>query len=137
MNSVMSYYAADKDIRAQIKANPGKIDYADKAFRNCVYVNYWYYKPGETVEILENGKLLEVSKVEDEDPLFNVNRYLPSFIKKPVFNDKYEKALNRHMFAAKARTSRGKITVRIKDASGNVIREETLARPKAFAPDME
>lgn len=137
MNSVMSYYSKDKDIRAQMETYPTRIDYADKRFRNMVYVNYWYYKPGETVEILENGKPLEVSKVNDEDPLINVNRYLVTFVKKPVFNAKYEKYGNRHMFAAKARTSKGRIVVRIKDAEGNVLREETLVRPKAFAPDME
>ncbi len=137
MNSVMSYYAHDKDIRAQMKTYPDRVDYADKRFRNWIYVNYWFYKPGETVEILENGKPLEVSKVNDEDPLFNVNKYLPSFIDKPEFNEKYQKIGNRHMFAAKARTSRGKVTVRIKDAGGNVIREEVLVRPKAFAADME
>ena len=75
--------------------------------------------------------------VSDEDPLFNVNKYLPSFINKPVFNDKYERIINRHMFAAKARTARGKVLIRVKDAEGNVIREETLTRPKAFSPDME
>ena len=137
MNTVMSYYAKDKDIRAQMKTYPDRVDYSDKRFRNCVYVNYWYYKPGETVEILENGKLLETVKVDDEDPLFNLNKYLPSFVNKPVFNEKYQKIGNKHMFAAKARTSRGKITVRVKDASGNVVREETLVRPKAFSADME
>ncbi len=137
MNSVMSYYAKDKDIRAQMKTYPDRTDYADKRFRNFIYVNCWYLRPGWTVEILENGKPLEVNMVSDEDPLFNVNKYLPSFINKPVFNDKYERIINRHMFSAKARTARGRVLVRVKDAEGNVIREETLTRPKAFSPDME
>ena len=40
------------------------------------------------------------------------------------------------MFKAQAKTRKGKILVRVRDASGAVIREETLSRPGTFSREM-
>lgn len=137
MNAVRDYYANDPDIRREMETYPDMPDYADPKYTNCVYVNYWYYKPGETVEILESGKPLTVAKVKDDDPVRNVNKAVPSFKRSPKYKESHAHPHSRHMFAAKASKAKTPIVVRVRDKEGKIIYEEKLVRPKAFSPDMQ
>ena len=67
---VAKYYASTPSVRAEIEEYGERTDYSSLGGSNWVYVNYWGIEPGQTVEIQEKGKSLEVEKVSDEDPLF-------------------------------------------------------------------
>ena len=134
MNAVAKRYAADKDIRALLAACPGRDDYAAKEYRNCVYINYWMLRDGETVEALENGRPLEVEQVNDEDPLYLLNLHLPDFLESGKHSR--GKVGNLHMFRAKAQSARTPVTVRVRNAAGEIVREAVLQRPGVFDENM-
>lgn len=133
MNEVGRYYRNDPDIRKQMEMYPRRLDYGDRKYANYVYVNYWAFRPGDSVEVLENGKPLSVSLTHNEDPLFNVNYYVPMVAKGESYTESHSTSDCNHMFIAKARTKTGKILVRIKDSAGTVIYQETMHRPKTFS----
>lgn len=137
MNTVAKHYRKDKDIRRQLEKYPQRLDYADKEFRNMILVNYWMYKSGQTVEVFENGRLLDVEKVTYEDPLFNVSYYLHLFLDHLPVKPSQKTIINRHAFAARANSSKSDVLVRVKDAEGKVIYEELVKRPKPFTYEMK
>ncbi|MBQ7610587.1 MAG: calcineurin-like phosphoesterase C-terminal domain-containing protein [Bacteroidales bacterium] len=134
MNAVAKRYAADKDIRALLAACPGRDDYAAREYRNYVYINYWMLRDGETVEALENGRPLEVEQVNDEDPLYLLNLHLPDFLESGKHSR--GKVGNLHMFRAKAQSARTPVTVRVRNAAGEIVREAVLQRPGVFDENM-
>lgn len=137
MNSVGEYYKNDPDIREQLEKYPKRLDYSESAYANNVMINYWMYKPGQTVEVYEDGKLLTTKAVNYEDPLFNVNYHIRTFKKELPIRPGQSTVTSDHMFIAKARTSTSPITVRVKDESGKLIHEETMTRPKKFHANMQ
>ena len=136
LNRVGRKYRRDKDIRRQMAAFPKRTDYADDRFRNGVLVNYWMWRPGETVSMYENGKPLEVKKVKWEDPLFNLDYYVGAFLSGNPIAPSQDKVPNRHMFAATAASARSTVRVVVTAPDGTVLHEETIRRPKAFGPRM-
>ena len=136
LNRVGRYYRRNKNVRAQMAAFPKRTDYADDRYRNGILVNYWMYRPGETVSIYEDGKPLKVKKVKWEDPLFNINYYVESYLSANPVAPSQEKVGNRHMFAATAASARSTVRVVVTAADGTVLHEETVRRPKAFKPRM-
>ena len=138
MNTVRDWFAGDAAFRRELDICGERTDYADPAYRNCIYVNYWMFQPGETVEILEKGKPLPVERVTDEDPLFDLG-FCPQWqgVAGAKLFVSHKARSSRHMFRAKARTARGEITVRVLDADGKVIRTETMVRPRPFSPEAD
>lgn len=137
MNEVAKYYASTPSVRAEIEEYGERTDYSSLGGSNWVYVNYWGIEPGQTVEIQEKGKSLEVEKVSDEDPLFAVS-FAPQWRdeeESEIFVS-HKKKVSYHMFRAKAKTSRRPITVIVRDAEGNIVRTETMKRPRAFSNDI-
>ena len=137
MNEVAKYYASTPSVRAEIEEYGERTDYSSLGGSNWVYVNYWGIEPGQTVEIQEKGKSLEVEKVSDEDPLFAVS-FAPQWRdeeESEIFVS-HKKKVSYHMFRAKAKTARRPITVIVRDAEGNMVRTETMKRPRAFSNDI-
>jgi len=132
MNAVGEYYRGDATIAVQRRLYPERADYGRPEYANCVYVNYWAYRPGQRVEMYEQGRPLEVVQVEDEDPLYNLSHYLPLLAEKPVYKQSNAKVFCHHMFAAKARTATAPVEIRITEADGTLLHRETLERPKPF-----
>ena len=128
MNTVRSYFSKSEELKAIRGKNPEIPDYSDPKYTNCIWVNYWYWHPGDVVEILENGKALKVEKITEMDPLFDVNYNL---------NGHHKCVSGRRIFSAKARTRTGKVLVRIRNKEGKVVYEEALKRPKAFSATMQ
>ncbi len=138
MNAVRAFYQNDPQMRKEIEKYGTHIDYAAKEYTNWIYVNYWQFRPGETVEILENGRPLAVERTADEDPLFSVS-FAPVWAGvegAKIFTSHKSRSSN-HMFRARAKTAKGKILVRVRNASGEVVREEMLTRPGTFSRDMQ
>ena len=133
LNSVRKRYSEDAGIRAQMEAYPRRTDYADSSFADMVAVNYWMWREGETVEMLENGKPLKVEKVDWEDPLFNLSYYLPRWKAAGGTASSQKQIHNRHMFAARTADAASPVTVIVRDRDGRVIHRETMKRPRKFS----
>ena len=128
MNTVRSYFSKSAELKALREKNHEIPDYTDPKYANCIWVNYWYWHPGDIVEILENGRALKVEKITEMDPLFDVNYNL---------NGHHKNIPGRRIYSAKARTRTGKVLVRIRNREGEIVYEEALKRPKAFSPVMQ
>lgn len=137
MNKVADYYNADANVRAQMEKYPKRLDYGNGTYKNQILINYWMHKPGQKVQVFEDGKALSVKSVTYEDPLFNICYHIRTFLKQLPITPSQTTVTAKHMFVAQAKTATSPVTVRILDESGKVIREETLVRPKDFGPDME
>lgn len=136
MNGVREYCRHDRDMRALLKMHPDKDDYSRKEFADKVMVNWWAYEPGLELQMFEDGKPLEVKAVDLEDPLYFICYDIP-YMKKKGFKKGNGKQTAFHTFMAAAATSDSPVTVRVVNAAGEVLHEETLERPKQFGPAAE
>lgn len=139
MNEVAKYYEANADVRFQmgIYAPEHKHDFADGSFENQIFVNYWFYRPGETVHVIEDGVELAVSMEKMEDPFYNIAYFVPESVKAGKFKSGLCKYRYPHMFVAKARTATSPVIIRVTNEKGDVVREQTLERPKAFSAEID
>ena len=133
INAVGDFYRNDPQCRIFHELYPARSWYADPAFANMIYVNYWGYAPGEKVEIFEDGKPLVVSKSNLDEPLYVITYVTPKLDKdstpsKSAMKDRKTP----HSFVATAATATAPILVRVTGADGKVLHEETVIRPKAF-----
>lgn len=60
MNSLARHWASDDQCRWILDAIDRYVDYTDPCYRNGVLVNCWSWSEGDTVEIMEDGRPLEV-----------------------------------------------------------------------------
>ncbi|MBO4446812.1 MAG: calcineurin-like phosphoesterase C-terminal domain-containing protein, partial [Bacteroidales bacterium] len=58
LNVVGKAYAASKEIKTLFSTRPERVNYSNPKWKNCILVNYWYWRPGDRVEMFENGKAL-------------------------------------------------------------------------------
>lgn len=138
MNEVGKAYASNPGARLQQETFDGsRLDYSLPKYRNWVYVNYWGWVPGQTVEIYEDGKSLEVIKTINEDPMHNFTFDIPRLLNPPPHVHHRSTEHTQHMFRAKASSADKDITVVIKDENGKVVRTETMHRPKPFSLNMK
>lgn len=138
MNEVGKYYASHDDVRFQMSLYKDfKHDFAEKKFKNQIFVNYWFHRPGETVHIIENGVELAVEQANMEDPLYNIIYFVPESVKAGELKKSLRKYRYPHMFTATAKTATAPVLIRITDADGRVVREQELVRPKAFDENID
>ena len=133
LNAVGDFYRNDEGCRIFHRLYPDRTWYADPAYTNMIYVNYWGYIPGQTVEILEDGKPLEVSQTLRDDPLYVITYITPMLGEgsKPSKSNLKDRK-NSHSFVATATTATAPVCVRVKDPEGKVVYEQNLFRPKPF-----
>ena len=131
MNTAAAYLKADDHVAKRTAKSPYVTDYAAYKGKNEVYANIWFWQPGWKVEMLEGGRKLKVERIDATDPLLLATRNPESYYR----NERH--IVNKHLFAATARSPRSTITVRILDEDGNVLHSEKMIRPKAFSLDME
>ena len=133
INAVGDFYRNDPQCRIFHKLYPDRSWYADSRFKNMVYVNYWGYAPGQKVEIFEDGKPLEVEKSNLDEPLYVITYVTPALDESSVPSKSSMKDRKTpHSFVAYAATATKPVTVRVSDADGQVLYEETMERPKPF-----
>ena len=140
MNAVSAFYAAEPGVRDMVARVPNTVDYASEEYRNMLLVNDWFLRAGDTLEAWESrgcfGRKvpLAVEPVEGRDPLFDLH----FFMRDGAVKDKYKKArtkdVNRHLFLVRTSGPRTKVTLRVRDASGAVVRETVVRRPLPFRP---
>jgi len=133
LNEVGHYYRLDNVLDFQRSIYPNRVNYADKKFANKVMVNFWADRAGLKLEMLQNGKPLEVTKVTDlEDPLYNISVYAPGSVREREYKKSHDNIGNLHMYIAQATDATSPVEVRVLDKNGKVICSETVIRPKAF-----
>ena len=133
INAVGDFYRNDSQCRIFHRLYPERSWYADPGFRNMIYVNYWGYAPGQKVEIFEDGKPLSVEKSSLDEPLYVITHVTPKLddSSEPSKSNMKDRKTP-HSFIAYATTADKPVIVRVSDASGKVLYEETMERPKPF-----
>lgn len=132
MNEVGKAYRNNKYCKLQHAKYPDTINYyADKKYRNYIYVNFWGTRPGDTLEVLEDGKPLVDEGRADADPTKNFAYELKYYMNngKTHKNDSCS-----HMHEYRTSSAKSLITVRVKGADGSVRFEQEYRRPLPFEP---
>ena len=133
LNEVGHYYKLDNVLAFQREYYPDRVNYADPEFTNKVMVNFWCDREGLTLEMLQNGKPLKVTKVDNlEDPLYNISYYAPAVLKERAYKKSHDNIGNAHMYIAQASDATSPVEVRVRDSKGNIVCSETVIRPKSF-----
>lgn len=148
LNTVGKAYASSQEWKAVKMGRPKRIDYSEAKWKNCVLVNYWYYHPGDKVEVLENGIPLKLMTRRAEDPVVVFQKDIPY-----VFSDQsypnpkegyYVKFHNiqpvsgiRFGYIFKASSATSSLLLRICAEDGTVKYEENISRPIAFNPTLK
>lgn len=133
INAVGDFYRNDPQCRIFHELYPERSWYADPAFANMIYVNYWGYAPGQKVEIFEDGKALDVKKSNLDEPLYVITYMTPKLDggSQPSKSNLKDRKTP-HSFVATASTATAPVLVRVSDPDGKVLYEETVIRPKQF-----
>lgn len=138
INKVGEFYRNDPQCRIFHKLYPDRSWYADPRFRNMIYVNYWGYAPGQKVEIIEDGKSLEVSKSKLDEPLYVITYITPKLDDSSVpSKSNLKDRRTPHSFVATASSATAPVLVRVTGADGKVLYEEELIRPKEFDKNIQ
>lgn len=133
LNAVGDFYRNDEGCRLFHELYPERSWYADPAFENMIYVNYWAYAPGQKVEIFEDGKPLAVKQSGLDEPLYVITYVTPGLTRSSTPSKSAVKDRKTpHSFVATATTATAPILVRVSDADGKVLYEQSVIRPKTF-----
>lgn len=136
MNSVGACYRASEGIARQQELAPTRANYGAPEFENCVFVNYWAWEDGHTVEMYENGKRLKVVNKRHEDPVKNFAYDVERILNPVEHHGVRAKDACNHMFEAKCSSATSDVEVLIKDRDGKILFRETVKRPLAFSLDL-
>lgn len=135
MNAVGEAYRSSEGIRRQQEMFPGsRIDYGARKWRNYVFVNYWGWEPGDTVEMYEKGRRLKTEATRYEDPAKNFAYELPRVMSPYKHSRKSSSDITYHMYTAKTSSAKTPVTVRIYASDGRLKYEKTVQRPHPFDP---
>lgn len=136
MNEVGKAYRESEGIKKmkELYSGGSRLDYGDKKWRNHVFVNYWGWEPGDSVQILEKNRQLKVEATRYEDPAKTFAYELPRIMNPYKHNSPRPKDNTFHMFVAKASSAKTPVTVRIFASDGSLKFEKTIQRPRPFDP---
>lgn len=108
-------------------------DYVSTSTDNYVYINVWDYDPKWKVEVTEDGKNLEVSKVSARDPLHLISYMAQRLNKNAAVS--FQTELTGHMFRVQANSASSTLEIKVTDRFGNTYKE-SMKRPKKFSADI-
>ncbi|MBP5720684.1 MAG: calcineurin-like phosphoesterase C-terminal domain-containing protein [Bacteroidales bacterium] len=135
LNEVGKAYRESEGIKKQQELFPDtRLDYGQSKWRNYVFLNYWGWEPGDTVEMFEKSRRLKVEDTQYEDPTKNLAFELPRVMNPYKHSSKRSKDSTHHMYAAKTSSAKTPVTVRIFASDGRVKFERTYQRPRPFDP---
>ncbi len=124
---------ANATFAAKVAGFAAPYDIASTA--NEILVNVWNYDKQWTVEVLENGIPLTVSRVRTKDPLHIISYEMLRLNVNTDPTDDFVSNLNAHFFKAKANSATSTITIKVTDRFGNIY-SETMTRPKELTTSM-
>jgi hypothetical protein len=123
MASVGAYYRDNLDVQSLLREHPKSfINYGGNEFKNYIYVNWWGFEQGATLQIFEDNRPLRVRQIHQADPLYVVagpTVTLKHSRQKPRFGSN----ICQHMFRAQRTSSTSTIKVVATDPFGNVTEE--------------
>lgn len=105
--------------------------YDIKKSNNEIMLNIWNYQPDWKIEVTEEGKLLEVNRMEGYDPLHIISYDAKRINAGGKAKVTFPSTPTAHLFKAKASKSNSTINIKVTDNFGHVYTEE-MKRPKAF-----
>lgn len=136
LNEVGKAYRSSEGIKKMkdLYSGGSRLDYGDKKWRNYVFLNYWGWEPGDSVQILEKNRSLKVEATRYEDPAKTFAYELPRIMNPYKHSTPKPKDNTFHMFVARASSAKSPVTVRIYASDGRLKFEKTVQRPIAFDP---
>lgn len=105
--------------------------YAKPNNKNEVLINVWGYDPKWTVSVEEDGKPLEVKRVEAKDPLHIISYTAFRLNIGSTPSPAFVSTDNNHMFKVVASSPTSTLDIKVVDRFGNVYTEK-MERPKDF-----
>ena len=105
--------------------------YAQSNSNNEILVNVWDYDPQWSVEMYEDGKPLEVTRVVTKDPLHIISYEAKRLNVGSTPTADFVTCTTAHMFKATASSATSTVEIRVTDRFGNVY-TESMARPKTL-----
>lgn len=105
--------------------------YDVKKSNNEILLNIWNYQPDWKIEVTEEGKPLEVTRMEGYDPLHIISYDAKRINAGGKAKVTFPSTPTAHLFKAKASKSNSTIKIKVTDNFGHVYTEE-MKRPKAF-----
>lgn len=102
---------------------------------NEILLNVWGYDPKWKVEVKENGKPLEVTRVSAYDPLHIISYAAMRLNDKATPSKGFVTSRSAHFFKAKAASPTSTLQISVTDRFGKVYRA-SMERPKAFTAEM-
>ena len=105
--------------------------YDEKRNNNEILLNIWNYNPDWKIEITEEGKPLEISRMVGYDALHIISYDAKRINAGGEAKVSFPSTPTAHLFKAKASKSNSTIQIKVTDNFGHVYTEE-MKRPKAF-----
>ena len=140
MNEAARYFAAHPLAQEMAARIPESVDPSAGDFRNKVYINDWFLRPGETLEVWESRGLfrkkvkLAVEAVQERDLYFDLDFYIRDGVVRDSYNKERLGDICFHLFSVRTKGPKTPLTLRVVDASGRTVREAVVRRPVPFAP---
>ena len=110
--------------------------YASKRNDNKVLINVWNYDSKWKIEVTENGKTLEVTRVYRKDPLHIISYEALRLNAGSTPTDSFTTGNTAHLFEVTASSPTSTLEIKVIDRFGNVY-SETMTRPKIFSCNMK
>lgn len=110
--------------------------YGTKNNKNEILVNVWGYDPEWKVEMTENGKPLEVTRVVAKDPLHIISYEAKRLNVGATPTADFVSCATAHMFKATASNATSTVEIKVTDRFGNTY-SETMNRPKSLSCSMK
>lgn len=110
--------------------------YASKRNDNKVLINVWNYDSRWKIEVTENGKPLEVTRVYRKDPLHIISYEALRLNAGSTPTDSFTTGNTAHLFEVTASSPTSTLEIKVTDRFGNVY-SETMTRPKIFSCNMK
>ena len=129
--------SSDRYLSSAYKDNKNSFDDLAKGWSsastdNEVYINIWNHDPKWTIDVTENGKPLEVSRVTVMDPLHLLSYCTFAYNNSTkAVSPTFKTSGNSHTFKVTATSATSTLEIKVTDRFGNTY-SETMTRPKPF-----
>ncbi len=110
-------------------------EYSTPSVANEVLINIWGYDKDWTIEVIEEGTLLDITYLNDKDPLHIISYEAQRLDHGATPTSSFITKNTPHLFKVKASGPVSTLEISVMDRFGNVY-SETMTRPKAFTCDM-
>ncbi|MGM9787058.1 MAG: calcineurin-like phosphoesterase C-terminal domain-containing protein, partial [Candidatus Cryptobacteroides sp.] len=126
--------SSDRYLASAYEANKENFDELAKDWstvsnNNEVYINIWNHDPNWTIEVTENGKRLEASRVTVMDPLHLLSYCTFAYNNSSkAVSPTFKTSDNSHTFKVVASSPSSTLEIKVTDRFGNVY-TETMTRP--------